>query len=623
MNDGTAGAVLKALERYDLKHDAETQWRCNSPFRAGSNSHGFTVTIDDDEHGAFLDHVSGETGSLYELAKRLGVSLPERGQAVETKRPYKDMAEYAAAHGLTVEDMQAAHCEQVVQDGRPAIRIPTATGPRFRFLDGGQPFKTPQGSLNSWYGFKHGLDMAKEKGALVYTNGLTSVIAAQKRGIPAVTMANSGERRLPVAMLTELQSKWQGELWIALDCDDTGRRASQEIARQWPGAKVLDLRLTERGDLADFCMLHGDQSWPEMAERAKAPVIVDTTPRVEGSGSEALANALSALAKAKREGVPDIDTMLDKVEQITREMRKERPRALSLSIMDIVGANEDALMAAKANPMLVRGLRCGLRDLDETLGGFVGGRVYVLLAATSMGKTTLSAQFVSEWSHQGRGLVVPTESSPFTFVNKMAATVARVSTTSMETGFIEDTETDRVIEAFDAFSQRRTHFLTAGATTPGMIREEIQRAEDDGQPFKWVVVDSLSKLAVPGTAKLYDTTSAAIDELQNIAIDTGVMVWATAQIGRAVKDRAVKFPQINDAKGSGDVEEDADVVMSLYRHDYYVMRGEAAPQSEFPPGTAMLRILKHRHRDIGEGSSSVQLAWLSGMAFGLAERRAA
>ncbi len=76
MSSGTAYKILQYLQSYDLQGKGP-EYNCNSPLRAGSNSHGFTVTITDDEHGAWFDHVTGEKGSLYELAEKLGIETPK------------------------------------------------------------------------------------------------------------------------------------------------------------------------------------------------------------------------------------------------------------------------------------------------------------------------------------------------------------------------------------------------------------------------------------------------------------------------------------------------------------------------------------------------------------------
>ena len=615
-HSGTAGRVLDALRAYDLRDEGNGEYRSNSPLRPGSNSHAFKLYIRDDEHGAFDDKAGGESGSLYDLAKRLNIELPQRGQAQQTKRAYADMDDYAKAHGLTADDLRAAGWREVMDSGRKALEFDTATGKRLRYLDGEQPaYKSPQGFSASWYGLKRGLPLAQERGALVLVNGEISAVAAQKHGIPAITMAGGGERLIPDALLQELRSKWQGDVWIALDCDDAGRKASQRIAAQLPNAKVLDLGLTDKGDMADLCALYGADAWARVQALAKTPVAIAVPVQAQGAGADAIAAALRDIATAKRAQQP-LDELLDSAERQIKALREERPKAITISIRDVVQQNEAALKAARANPNAIRGLKCGIAEIDRALGGFVEARLHILYAATSMGKTTMSAQFASEWQYQGRGLIAPTESNPLAFANKMAAAMSGVATDKMDSGYITNDEEYKVIDAYDMMDVHGTEFMGAGKTTPGAIREQLLRAQDAGKSFRWLLVDSLSKLSVPGTSSIFDTTSAAVDELQNIASDFGIMVFATCQIGRNAKGRAVKMPQLNDAKGSGDVEEDADVVFSLYRHDYYVKRGEAdAMPDRFPPNTAMVQFLKHRWKDIGDGSATVTLNTLAGTKF--------
>src|SRR5690349_12821833 len=99
----TGDQVLAYLQAYNLKPDGGAgKWRCNSPLRPGANSHSFTLKIEPDgERGVYNDHVGGEGGTLYTLAKQLGIAVPERKRiAVEnSKRAYKTLADYAALKG--------------------------------------------------------------------------------------------------------------------------------------------------------------------------------------------------------------------------------------------------------------------------------------------------------------------------------------------------------------------------------------------------------------------------------------------------------------------------------------------------------------------------------------------
>jgi hypothetical protein len=132
----TGEKVLAALQPYKLQQVKANQWRGNSPFRPDSDSLSFVLTIEiDGEHGAYFDHVTHESGSLYGLAERLGIDPPERLEVASTKRKYNGIADYAAAHGLPAQALIDAGWYETNKDGRPALAIPTNTGTRFRFLD--------------------------------------------------------------------------------------------------------------------------------------------------------------------------------------------------------------------------------------------------------------------------------------------------------------------------------------------------------------------------------------------------------------------------------------------------------------------------------------------------------
>lgn len=264
----TADRVIQALQPYKLKEEGKNRYRCNSPLRPGSNSHAFTLTIEGDEHGAFFDHVSGEKGSLYDLAKLLGVDLPEKTPVASTKRGYSGLAEYAQAHGLTAEELQRWQWRETMRDDRLALEFPTRTGKRWRFLDGKKPYyKSETGYQRCWYGLSSEVMKTVSSGApLVVCNGEISTIAGQRWGLAAIAVT-SGENAIPPELVDDLTwaiDKDKHEIIIALDCDRKGITAAHQIAAQFKsqGYKVraVDLGLGHSGDLADFCMLHGDGS---------------------------------------------------------------------------------------------------------------------------------------------------------------------------------------------------------------------------------------------------------------------------------------------------------------------------------------------------------------------------
>lgn len=263
----TAEKVLAALAAFEVKDRGGGRYQSNSPLRPGSNSHAFSLVISDGEHGAYKDFVSGESGSLYDLAKRLGVDTGKETQS--TKRPYSGMAEYARSHGVPADKLAAAGWREVVIEGRPAIEFPTRGGRRWRFLDGQKPhYKSERGYSSCWYGLDGQLMVKVFARAaqghidpVVICNGEISTLAARAAGLPACCVT-AGEKAIPAHLLEEFAGMIDKDIpiLIALDCDPAGRQAAALIMRQLVAAgynaRAVDLGLGAGGDLADFCMLY-------------------------------------------------------------------------------------------------------------------------------------------------------------------------------------------------------------------------------------------------------------------------------------------------------------------------------------------------------------------------------
>lgn len=282
MTSGTAGKVLDALRGYDLKEEGNGKYRSNSPLRPSSNSRGFTLVIHSDETGAFFDHVSQESGSLYDLAERLGIELPRTAPVLPTKRPYAGIQDYAEAHGVTAEVLRDAGWHETIHLGRPALAFKTATGTRWRFLDGEKPhYISPKGYQTSWYGLSaRTLRRLAEAGPLVICNGEISTVVARHYGVSAACVT-SGEKAIPPGLLEELKVLLGGTedappIIVAFDRDETGQRAGRLVTRQLRDAgfiaRAVDLGLGKGGDLADFCMLHGEDTTRELNQLPALPL---------------------------------------------------------------------------------------------------------------------------------------------------------------------------------------------------------------------------------------------------------------------------------------------------------------------------------------------------------------
>jgi len=278
----TADAVLQALQPYDLQRQADGSWKLNSPFRPGSNSHGIHLTISGPEHGTWHDHVSGESGSLYDFAKLLGIVTNATPTPVSTsKRAYASLADYEQAHGAPGA-YKAAGWSETVMSGRPVLAIPTDNGTRWRFLDGNKPtYQSPTGYTRCWYRLGEALALVSAtQQPLVICNGEASTVAGQYHGVAAAAVTSGGEKKLPDTLLKLLIGLYPPQpdhpILIAQDCDAAGQKASQQQYDQLTQAgypvRALDLNGSSGFDLAEFCALHTTTSVQDLAALNDLPI---------------------------------------------------------------------------------------------------------------------------------------------------------------------------------------------------------------------------------------------------------------------------------------------------------------------------------------------------------------
>jgi hypothetical protein len=276
MTETTGQRVLSHLESYHLVRKGNGRWRCHSPLRPDSDSDSFSLMIDGDgESGAFKDWAGGSQGSLYDLAKLLNIPITPRDPnwvpaprlAVEaSRREYANLADYALFKGVPESAFLKANWKATNYQGRAALEYPTATGKRWRFIDGGKPkFTSARGYAACWYGLKHAVPMAAEKQLpLVICNGEPSVIVAQYFGVPACCITAGESQGVKPDKLAELLKVWEGEILIAFDCDEAGNAGALALTDALVTVgyytRPIDLYLTDKGDLADVCKLHGDES---------------------------------------------------------------------------------------------------------------------------------------------------------------------------------------------------------------------------------------------------------------------------------------------------------------------------------------------------------------------------
>lgn len=273
----TLDNVLNAIDAraHTNRQPYKDGYRMNNPFDSSSDSMSFYIfDIRPDGEGASYKYFAGdEGGTLYELADKLGVAKAGSRQKIQsTKRAYKDIKEYAKSHAVSVDYLTRCKWVEVTHQGRPALQFKTSGGTRYRFLDESQPrYISQKGYTVCWYGLDDAIKKSTDAGLdyIVLCNGEISTLSAKEHGLPAFCKT-SGESAIPQRLLSELLDKWDKTVYIALDCDDTGVKSSRQIKEQLSGRGVIiDLLLSDGGDLADFCLLNGDDSHSRLVELAR------------------------------------------------------------------------------------------------------------------------------------------------------------------------------------------------------------------------------------------------------------------------------------------------------------------------------------------------------------------
>jgi len=226
--------------------------------------------------------------------------------------------------------------------------------------------------------------------------------------------------------------------------------------------------------------------------------------------------------------------------------------------------------------------------------------LYVLLGAPGMGKSWLAASLAGHLIQKGGGgLVISTEMSPQAFFRRIVSYVSRVPLTLIDEGTAAPEE-KRAWQAVAArFRTFDTRLMDLSSPTPKQVLRAAQQARKE-IGLNWLIVDSATRMRGAGEG-IYERTMSVSNALQDFARDFNIPVIMTNQISRDIANRpnGHKQPQMNDGYGGGPIEQNAGVVVGLYDHQYYVRQGsEAMNDITFPPGTARLTLLKHRHRAI-------------------------
>ncbi len=260
----------------------------------------------------------------------------------------------------------------------------------------------------------------------------------------------------------------------------------------------------------------------------------------------------------------------------------------------------------------VTGVETGFEDLDRLTTGFHKSDLVVLAARPAMGKTAFALNAI--WQAAGvEGLPVAIfslEMSKEQLVQRLISQYTRIPTQALRSGDVKAEDWPKLVRGVSEVSKAPIWIDdSAGASLMEMrakvrrlssrLNSQIEEGDSENKPLSLVVVDYLQLMVGQTNESRQQEISEISRGLKVLARDLNVPVIAIAQLSRAVEQRHDKRPLLSDLRDSGAIEQDADMVMFLYRDEYY------NPDSE-DKGIAEVIVGKHRNGPTGK----VQLAWL-------------
>jgi len=244
-----------------------------------------------------------------------------------------------------------------------------------------------------------------------------------------------------------------------------------------------------------------------------------------------------------------------------------------------------------------RGIPTGFKSLDNMLSGLQPSDLVVLAARPSMGKTALALNVAQNVSKVGKSVgIISLEMSKEQLVERMFCSLLAVDSWKMRTGRLTEEDFARVGSIMDELNQSKIFIDDSVGGSIAELRAKARRLQSE-HGLDLLIVDYLQLMSAGKGGSSITNRVQEISEIsrsfKSLARELRIPIIALSQLSRAVEQRPSKIPQLSDLRESGAIEQDADLVLMMYREDYYEEDTERA-------GVTDLYIRKHRNGPIGK-----------------------
>jgi replicative DNA helicase len=288
--------------------------------------------------------------------------------------------------------------------------------------------------------------------------------------------------------------------------------------------------------------------------------------------------------------------LIERAEKALFEIGHEGGMAEMRSIEVVLHEEIDKLEELSRKGVGLTGTPSGFADIDDLTGGFQPGNLIVLAARPSMGKSTLATNIAENAAidHSRPVALFSLEMSETELAHRFIASQAKVSSDELRKGRVKADRWPKVLRAVEKLA--RAPIFIDDSSDIGVLemRAKARRLHAKHGGLGLIVVDYLQLIRPDGRA---DSRVEAVGQISRglkiLARELDIPVIAVSQLSRAVESRNPPTPMLSDLRESGQLEQDADVVMFVYRDEYYDRESERL-------GEADIIVAKHRNGPVGE-----------------------
>lgn len=311
-----------------------------------------------------------------------------------------------------------------------------------------------------------------------------------------------------------------------------------------------------------------------------------------------LINTATNIAALGYDGDDDTEELLDKSEKMIFSVAQNRHTSLFVPIDEIVMSTFNQIERLYETKGKITGLSTGFKDLDKLTAGLQPSDLILVAARPSMGKTAFTLNIAAHVALNEKQPVVffSLEMSKEQLMSRMICSEGVIDSSRLKVGDLSDDDWDKLIAACDKFTKAPLYIDDTPGITAMEMRAKARRLQKE-KGLSLVIVDYLQLMDGGKSSRSSENRQQEISDISRslklLARELNVPVIALSQLSRSVENRSIKKPMLSDLRESGSLEQDADIVMFLYREDYYDKDTEKQHITE-------VLVEKHRNGPLGK-----------------------